>query len=82
MKQEPYDTVKKIHGHVNVSLRIPFESYIDIRMEDFGGPELEEDYVVGVDDIINYTRNPKLKSDIDLFERLGWTVEEIECEHD
>lgn len=84
-KLKPYDFNKELEGHINVHLRIPFKSSVKARMEVYenenGEEYYSEDYEYGVDDILNhYSCNKNIKPDIELFKRLGWTIEEISAE--
>ena len=84
-KLKPYEFNKTIEGYINVHLSIPFKSSVKARMEVYENENGEEyygeDYEYGVDDILNhYSCNKNIKLDIELFKRLGWTVEEISAE--
>lgn len=79
---KPYEFTKEIEGYIDVHLSIPFKSAIKARMEVYenedGSQYYEEDLEYGIDDILNhYTCNKNIKNDIELFQRLGWNVEEI-----
>ena len=84
-KLKPYEFNKTIEGYINVHLSIPFKSSVKARMEVYENENGEEyygeDYEYGVDDILNhYSCNKNIKPDIELFKRLGWTIEEISAE--
>ena len=80
---QSYLTTGEINGLFNISLSIPIKTNIPILMEEYGNDDLsvtwlEPDYEYGIDDIL--AKCPTLKNDIELFKRLGYSVdlEEIE----
>lgn len=71
---------KKLNGVLYLTFSIPYSVEIDVTnevYEDKDGKEYyEEDYEYGIDDILN----DKVRSDIDAFESLGYSVEDIEAD--
>lgn len=71
---------KRLNGVLYLTLSIPYSAEIDAISEvyeDKDGKEYyEEEYEYGIDDVLS----DKVRSDIDTFDELGYSIEDIEAD--